>query len=500
MAKFLNTLAARLILVALAVHVVLLPILFNGLLYVVTQSHEELFVNDARKYSRFLADFLETEGAMDSIEQTVQLLDSAMLGSGGIYAELVEGDTHILTSVISRDTPISYKEDFRFGQHGDNIYFLALPLAIGDRDITLKVGFDETPTIEQIDLARRQILFILALYVAVSIVALVLLSLRLTRPLKALQHASRDIAEGQYSSQLSVDTGVSEVRDLAADLERMRSELVGVNVRLRREIAERASTEERREMLEARLRQVQKLETIGVLAGGIAHEFNNILVPMTLHTELAMDNLSKDSPTRRDLERVLKATHRAKNLVEQILTFSRQVGQPAREPVDIKAIVEEVLDLLRALIPSTVELHHALATDCGTVMGDANQIHQLVMNLCTNAYQALEDKRGCIEVSLDRCEVDEPFAREHPSLHVGHYVRLSVHDTGHGIDATNLHRIFEPFYTTRAVGKGTGLGLSVAHGIAVSHGGDITVESEAGTGTVFRVYLPTIEPSQEGNR
>jgi len=129
------------------------------------------------------------------------------------------------------------------------------------------------------------------------------------------------------------------------------------------------------------------------------------------------------------------------------------------------------------------------------VLADRNQIHQLVMNLCSNAYQALEETGGSIAVVLDRCAVDEQFCQDHPHLRVGGYVRLSVHDTGHGIDHSNLDRIFEPFYTTRAVGKGTGLGLSVVHGIAVSHSGDITVESKPGKGTTFRVYLPEKNPA-----
>jgi len=490
MAGKLKTLAARVILIGLAIHAVLLPILFYGLLYIVKQSHEEGFVNDVRKYSRFLADDFEFEGTVSDHVRAVRLLDSAILGSDGVYAELKDGDTLIRSGLVPDDSTGDYEEDFAFGQHGDHIYFLSIPLDIPDRQVVLRMGFDELPTIEQVRFARHRLAIVLFLYLIVSIIALVLLSTRMTRPLQALQRASRNIAKGQHSDHLQVDSQLTEIRELARDLESMRSELVGVNASLSQEIAEKERADKRRKLLESKLRQVQKLETVGVLAGGIAHEFNNILVPIFLYTEQAMDDLPAESPVHAQLERVLKSSNRAKSLVQQILTFSRQSGNPEHKAVDVRPIVEEALELLRALIPSTVELHQDLAADACMVLADRNQIHQLVMNLCSNAYQALDETGGAITVLLDRCAVDEQFCRDHPLLRVGRYVRLGIYDTGHGIDRNNLDRIFEPFYTTRAVGKGTGLGLSVVHGIAVSHSGDITVESEPGKGTRFRVYLP----------
>ncbi len=495
MAGKLNTLAARVILIGLAIHAVLLPLLFYGLLYIVKQSHEERFVNDVRKYSRFLADYFEFEGTVSNRMRAVRLLDSAVLGSDGVYAELIEGDTLLRSGLLPDDSAGIYEEDFAFGQHGDHIYFLSIPLDIPDRQVSLRMGFDELPTIEQVKLARQRLAIVLFLYLIVSIIALVFLSTRMTRPLRALQTASRNIAKGQHSDHLQVDSQITEIRELATDLESMRSELVGVNASLLQEIAEREAADKRREVLESKLRQVQKLETVGVLAGGIAHEFNNILVPIFLYTEQALHDLPAESPVHAQLDRVLKSSNRAKSLVQQILTFSHQSGNPEHEPVDVRPIVEEALELLRALIPSTVDLHQDLAAvDC-IVLADRNQIHQLVMNLCSNAYQALDETGGSISVVLDRCAVDEQFCRDHPQLRAGGYVRLSIHDTGHGISRNSLDRIFEPFYTTRAVGKGTGLGLSVVHGIAVSHSGDITVESEPGKGTTFRVYLPEKSPT-----
>jgi signal transduction histidine kinase len=249
---------------------------------------------------------------------------------------------------------------------------------------------------------------------------------------------------------------------------------------------------QRRETLESKLRQAQKLETVGVLAGGIAHEFNNVLLPIYLYTEEALHDLPPDSPVRTHLERVLKSANRAKTLVQQILTFSHQNEKQAFTPVDLRPVAEEALELLRALLPPTVELHLDLAADACMVMADRDQIHQLLMNLCSNAYQALDETGGSIRVTLDRCVIDGNSSVDLPRLPMGRYIRIRVSDTGHGIDRSSLHRIFEPFYTTRAVGQGTGLGLSVVHGIAVSHSGDITVESAPETGTTFQVYLPEI--------
>ena len=493
MASKLKTLPARIILIGLAIHAVLLPLLFYGLLYIVEQSHEERFINDVRKYSRFLADVFELDGAKAIEKQAVQLLDSAILGSDGVFAELVVGDSSLKSSLLQTDSESMYKEDFAFGEHDDDIYFLSIPLNISEQQIILRMGFDELPTIEQVKFARQRLVVVLITYLVVSIIVLVLLSTRMIQPLRILQNASRQIAKGRYEEQLHVDSQITEVMELARDLESMRSELVGINASLRREIAEKEAADKKREELEGKLRQTQKLETVGVLAGGIAHEFNNILLPIFLYTEQAMHDLPEGSPVRECLERVLKSAKRAKSLIQQILTFSRQTDEPEYKPVDVKLIVEEALELFSALIPSTVELNVNMVAGACMISADRNQIHQLVMNLCSNAYQSLDDSGGCISVTLEHFTVNKQFHRDHHHLPVGKYIRMSISDTGHGINQSHLERIFEPFYTTRTVGKGTGLGLSVVHGIAVSHKGEISVESEPGKGTIFYVFLPEIE-------
>ena len=493
MASKLNTLAARIILIGLAIHAVLLPLLFFGLLYIVEQSHEEGFINDVRKYSRFIADVFELDGAKTNETRTVQLLDSAFLGSGGVFAELIEGDVSLQSSLLKSDSVGQYQEDFAFGQHNDDVYYLSMPLNFSERQVVLRMGFNEQPIIEEIELARQQLLFVLLWYLIVSIIVLVLLSTLVTRPLRILQQASKQIAKGRYNEQLYVDSQLTEIRGLARDLEYMRGELVGINASLRQEIAEKEVVDKRREELEDKLRQSQKLETVGVLAGGIAHEFNNILLPIFLYTEQAIFDLPAESPIRQRLERVLKSAKRAKGLIQQILAFSRQTNEQEHTPVDVKIIVEEAFGLLRALIPSTVEIREDLVDHSCMVLADRNQIHQLVMNLCSNAYQALDDSGGSITVAVDHFTVGKQFPQNRLHLQLGKYIRLSVQDTGHGIDQHHLDRIFEPFYTTRTVGQGTGLGLSVVHGIALSHKGDISVESEPGKGTTFFVYLPEIE-------
>ena len=490
MGTILNSFTTRTVLIGLGIHAILLPLLFVGLLKIVEESHEERFINDVRKYNRFIADVFESGDILNDRTQTAHLLDSAVLGSDVIVTELIAGDIQLRSESSPNESAIIYKEDYSFGQHGDQIYFLSAPIYTSDQPGVLKMGFDEQPTIEQIELARQRIIEVLLLYLLVSSFALVLLSTRLTQPLRLLQKASRNIAEGRHDNQLHVDSQLTEIIALTKDLESMRSRLVGMNTVLAQKIAERDEADRQRKSLEDKLRQSQKLETVGVLAGGIAHEFNNILLSIFLYTEQAIHDLPADSPTHKHLERVLKSSKRAKDLVQQILTFSRQTGASEYKLINLCPVIKEAVELLQALIPSTVELHLETTSRECMVMADRNQIHQLVMNLCSNAYQALENETGSITVSLDSVTVDEQLSRNHPNLHTGRYVRLSIQDTGHGIERGRLDRIFEPFYTTRTVGKGTGLGLSVVHGIVMSHNGDITIESEPGKGTTFHVYLP----------
>lgn len=242
--------------------------------------------------------------------------------------------------------------------------------------------------------------------------------------------------------------------------------------------------------LQNQIQQIQKTEAIGVLAGGIAHDFNNILVPIIGYSEMSLDDISDNDPIRESLLEILKAAKRAKELVRQILTFSRQ-GEGEQKPLKLQPVLKEVAKLVRSTLPATIRIVNNIGGDCGFVMADVTQIHQIAMNLATNAYHSMESG-GVLEITLSEKYLgyDELKRRD---LNPGWYVRLSVADTGTGMDKTVLDRIFDPYFTTKEMGKGTGLGLSVVHGIVKSHGGFILVRSELGRGTVFNVYFPRIE-------
>jgi PAS domain S-box-containing protein len=245
-------------------------------------------------------------------------------------------------------------------------------------------------------------------------------------------------------------------------------------------------------VLEKQLRKAQKLETIGTLAGGIAHDFNNILAPIMGYTDMVLHSLSPTDTMYKDLEHVLSGARRAKDLIEQILLFSKQ-GEKERQPLVLQPLIREVLKLIRPSIPTTVVIRQQMDVNCGKVNADATQIHQIIVNLCTNAWQAMEEVGGSLNLELEQVKIDAPTAKLYPALHIGDYACLSVIDTGPGMDELTLDRIFEPFFTTKALDKGTGLGLSVVHGIVQNHHGDIQVVSKSGVGTAFHIYLPIID-------
>ena len=248
-------------------------------------------------------------------------------------------------------------------------------------------------------------------------------------------------------------------------------------------------TERRR--LEAQFRQAQKMESIGMLAGGIAHDFNNILSAIIGNLYLAKMDASDRPAVLEHLDNIQQAAKRATDLVNQILTFSRQNKQE-HEPVKLNHVVLEALKLLRASVPATIKIQTEL-TVTPTVLANTTAIHQLIMNLGTNAWHAMRDKPGTLKVEMSVMEVDVDFAQTNPDLRVGRYVRLSVSDTGCGMEPATMDRIFDPFFTTKAVGEGTGLGLAVVLGIMQSHDGAITVYSQPGEGTTFHSYFPVLE-------
>lgn len=248
----------------------------------------------------------------------------------------------------------------------------------------------------------------------------------------------------------------------------------------------------RQKRLEEQLMQAHKMEAIGTLAGGIAHDFNNILGVIMGYTELALDDLEEGTLLHSNIGQVMTAAERASGLVKQILAFSRQ-SERKRKPLKLDAILKEVMKLLRSTLPSTIDIRRNIEPDSGMVMADATQMHQVIMNLCTNSAHAMKDNGGILEVSLRRDYIDDVESSRFEDLTPGNYLRLTVSDTGHGIPMVVLKRVFEPYFTTKKAGEGTGMGLAVVHGIIKSHGGDIEVYSEPGSGTTFHVLLPRVE-------
>ena len=253
-----------------------------------------------------------------------------------------------------------------------------------------------------------------------------------------------------------------------------------------------------RKCLEEQLRQAQKMQAIGTLAGGIAHDFNNILAVIMGYTELTTYDLPPTSPAWHNLQQVLAASKRAKDLVQQILTFGRKTEQE-RKPIPLAPLIAEALKLLRASLPTTIAISQELPVDTGVVLADPTQMQQVLLNLCTNAEHSMRETGGRLYVRLDSVEVDAAFAGHQPGLRPGPYLCLTVRDTGCGMAPEVLGRIFEPFFTTKNVGEGTGMGLAVVHGIVTSHGGAITVQSTPGSGTTFAIYLPRLPAATEAD-
>jgi PAS domain S-box-containing protein len=258
-------------------------------------------------------------------------------------------------------------------------------------------------------------------------------------------------------------------------------------------------SQEEKARLEAQLRQAQKMEAIGTLAGGISHDFNNILAAMMGYTELVLLNQPEGTRVHHYLDEILNAGERAKNLVGQILAFSRQ-SESERKPIQLRPIVKESLKLLRASLPATIEIRQDIGTDEAIVLADPTQIHQIIMNLCTNAAQAMRDNGGILEVSLHQVQADQDLCAAHPDLRPGPCVALTVGDTGCGMTREVLDRIFEPYFTTKEKGEGTGLGLAVVHGIVTGYGGVISVKTEPARGSVFKIYLPAVETAAPQTR
>ena len=296
--------------------------------------------------------------------------------------------------------------------------------------------------------------------------------------------------DGEYSSMTAIK--VTPIRLIFGPVF-SREKTVQGGIGIIEDISEQIQAESEREKLKIQLQQAQKMESIGTLAGGIAHDFNNILFPILGHTELLLKDIPESSPLRDSLDKIYTSTLRAKDLVKQILTFSRR-GSSEFEPLEIQIVIKEALKLIRSTIPATIDIKQDIRDGIGVINADPTQIHQIVMNLSTNAYHAMEKTGGELNVGLNGIELgDNNILRN--GMAPGLYACLTIADTGIGMDEDLIKKIFDPFFTTKEHGKGTGIGLSVVHGIVLNMNGAIEVNSEPGKGTEFIIYLPMVKKS-----
>ena len=467
-----------------AIHLVLLPILYYRLDTVIRRTAGETFTGHAHAYATALVRDLELADVLQSPNRTVVFLDAIVEGGGCAYSA-IEYRGRLLGSSVS-ETPSWVRErgsDRSLTESGDDIYALSEHFVKAGVPGAIYLGFDTRPTLRQIREARYQILIALIVYAAASVAAAVIFARLVSRPLTQLQNASRRAAMGDPAEHLAADTAMVEIVNLARDLEYMREQLVGTSARLRAEMVQRESEQAQRAILEAHLRHEQRLATVGTFAGGLAHEFNNILLPMMLFSEQALEDIPADHPARGDVESILDAAKRASNVVSKMLAFSRpnELRQP--EPIDPAVVVAEAVALFRAVIPANIEFVSDVGLRGERVLGDATLLNQVLLNLFSNAVLAMRETGGTLWISLVRGE---------KTLGSVPVVELRVKDTGKGMSPETLEQIFEPFFTTREVGEGTGLGLSVVHGIVKRMGGSIAVSSEIGAGAEFIIVLPTV--------
>ncbi len=306
------------------------------------------------------------------------------------------------------------------------------------------------------------------------------------------------VLTAQVKTALRVKAAEDNLRRQKEDLEEIiqerTAELIQSNQQLRKEIDEHQQEKEKNKALESQLRQSQKMEAIGTLAGGIAHDFNNILFPIFGYTQLLLEDTPLKGDLRRGLNQIMAGAERARDLVQQILTVSRQQEQVTR-PLRPHLIIKEVLNLMYSSLPSTIKIYQDIDTGCGMIMADPTQVHQITMNLITNAFQAMAETGGELSVTLKPIE-PTPLDLNALSMTPGPYVCLTVKDSGPGMDKNIRERIFDPYFTTKKKEWGTGLGLSIVNGIVQSHGGQIAVVSQPGQGAEFKVYLPIIKNQQ----
>jgi signal transduction histidine kinase len=480
----------RLAMLQLLIYAVLLPALFYQLESMVQTNAVSTFTHQARAYTASLARQLELGDTLESASRTIAFLDGGVERGGCVYSAVELNGRLFGSSVIETPAWVQRRgDDVDFFKSPDTIYAVSMPLRRDGAAGALYLGFDKQPMLAQLRSARNQIAEALVAYGIASVAAAVLLARLMAQPLTHLRTASRRVAQGDSAAHLSTNSKMVEIVDLSRDLEFMRSELVGTADRLRAEMHQRQIELVERAALESQLRHEQRLATIGTFAGGLAHEFNNILVPLILYAEESLDEIDADHPVRHNLDRILQAATRAGSVIYKLLAFTRPIAERQPEPVDLAVVTNEALDLSQALMPPSIDLKREIGEQVGRVLGDATLLSQVVLNLCSNAAHAMHGRSGTLSVTVKtgkRLPIGVLGGTTPP------VVELRVKDTGRGMNPETQERIFEPFFTTRDIGEGSGLGLSIVHGIVASMGGNISVISAVGVGTEFIVELPAV--------
>jgi signal transduction histidine kinase len=453
-------LAAGILCAMLALHAAIVPLLYVGLDRIIVRTHSELFVAVAHGYMTARVREFNSQRIAHSTEDLEAFVDEIQSSGLVEYTEVQWNGQLLRRFADPLHPPPEHTEHDRFGEGSDRIYHVVAKLDSAGRPGTLRLGFGEAPITAHIEEARRLMVYALAAYAVAVVGAALFLARWLWRPLKLLQRRSMRVAAGDLHEELHVATGIREFDQLGESLEQMRAGLVDAGAQLHRK---------------------QRLETVGTLAGGVAHEFNNILVPLTLFTESALKMLPAEHVASPWLTRAVGAAKRAREVVSKLLLFSGR-GPPAKlTPMQIAPAVEEALRLFGSLRPSNIELDVRIDPATDLIAATSGLIVQILMNLCTNAYQAIPPSGGRITVVL--CNVQQGS---------GKFVQLAVADTGVGMDPETASRVLEPFFTTREIGGGTGLGLAVVHGLVKSMGGGISVASELGHGTEFKILFPSV--------
>lgn len=370
---------------------------------------------------------------------------------------------------------------------------------IADFADTINDGADEEAA-KVVALARTIVAGLLAFAILMSALLIFLVINTVTRPIQIMTQTVADFGKRDADVVIPLDGRNDEIGKLAATFNVMMQALNKATKNLEKQVHDRTvelkqtntqleSELALRKSLEDQLVQVQKLDSLGTLAGGVAHDFNNMLFVIIGSVDLALKQLSESDPIRKELTRINEAARQSKAIVQQILYFSRQ-EKPVLNALPVAKIVQGAVTLIRAGLPSSCILDVKVDNNCGQILADETQIHQLIVNLATNAFHAYEGQQGTVELTVKKITVSKDYARQNVGLKVGQYIQLSVTDHGCGISDAEQQKVFDPFFTTKPVGEGTGLGLSVAHGIVAEHDGTIQLTSKLGVGTTFDVFLP----------